>query len=460
MTLRSLFVDFNSYFASVEQEVQPALRVKPVAVVPVLAASTCCIAASYSAKAFGIKTGTRVSDARRLCPELVLCLARPALYVEWHHRLLEAIGRVLPISHVGSIDEVECELLGHERQRAQAEALARAIKAEIAREAEFMRCSIGIAANAFLAKTAADMRKPDGLTVLEADDLPQALHALELRDLCGIGPALEQRLLRHGIGNVAALCAADAAALRHVWDGIEGERFHALLHGKWLPPRPTTRSSVGHSHVLGPELRNAQDARAVLQKLLSKAAMRLRRLGLRAGALAVRVRYTDERPRWERDARFAATASTATLLHALRELLDDAAQPALPGPRGARPLALSVTLHRLSDPAAAAPDLFDAPTAGDPLDATIDRINARFGHNAVYFGGLSAAIRHGAAPMRVPFNRIPDSASEATQHELWLQSLNRFKVAGQQAHAAAARERPAKLRTPAASGPAATGDET
>ncbi|MDE3140940.1 MAG: DNA polymerase [Pseudomonadota bacterium] len=460
MTLRSLFVDFNSYFASVEQEVRPELRDRPVAVVPVLADSTCCIAASYSAKACGIRTGTRVSDARALCPGLVLCLARPALYVEWHHRLLEIIGRVLPISHIGSIDEVDCELIGSERRRDKAEALARAIKREIAGTAEFIRCSIGIAPNAFLAKTAADMRKPDGLTVLEAGDLPQALHALALRDLCGIGPALERRLLRHGIRSVAQLTAADAAALRRVWGGVEGERFHALLHGAWLGERPSVRSSVGHSHVLGPELRNAQGARAVLQKLLSKAALRLRRLGLHAGALAVRVRYTGERPRWERDARFADTASTATLLRELRTLLDDPAQPALPGPRGARPLALSVTLHHLSDPADAVPDLFAAPATADALDTTIDRINARFGHNAVYFGGLSAAIRHDAAPMRIPFNRIPDSASEAAQHELWLQSLNRFKVAGQLAHAAAARGRPAKLRTSAAGGPAATGGET
>ena len=81
MTLRSLFVDFDSYFASVEQEVQPALRGRPLAVVPVLSDSTCCIAASYAAKALGIRTGTRVADARLLCPDLLLCLARPALYV-------------------------------------------------------------------------------------------------------------------------------------------------------------------------------------------------------------------------------------------------------------------------------------------------------------------------------------------------------------------------------------------
>lgn len=452
MTLRSLFVDFDSYFASVEQEVQPALRGRPLAVVPVLSDSTCCIAASYAAKALGIRTGTRVADARRLCPNLVLCLARPALYVEWHHRLLEAIGRVLPISSVGSIDEVDCALIGSERRRDRAQALARAIKAEIAREATFIRCSIGIAPNAFLAKTASDMRKPDGLTVIEMADLPAALHELQLRDLCGIGPALAQRLQRHGIHNVVQLTAADAATLRRVWGSVEGERFHALLHGGWPPSRPTARSSVGHSHVLGPELRNAAGARAVLCKLLSKAAMRLRRLGLTAGALSVRVRYTGERPRWERGAHFAATASTQALLHELRALIEDAAAPALPGPRGARPLALSVTLHRLDDLARALPDLFGTPASSSRLDAAIDRINTRFGHNAVYFGALSAAIAHDAAPMRIPFNRIPDSASEAEQHELWLQTLQRFNAAGQQSHAAAAPARPDKLVTPAATG--------
>lgn len=452
MTLRSLFVDFDSYFASVEQEVQPALRGRPLAVVPVLSDSTCCIAASYAAKALGIRTGTRVADARRLCPNLVLCLARPALYVEWHHRLLEAIGRVLPISSVGSIDEVDCALIGSERRRDRAQALARAIKAEIAREATFIRCSIGIAPNAFLAKTASDMRKPDGLTVIEMADLPAALHELQLRDLCGIGPALAQRLQRHGIHNVVQLTAADAATLRRVWGSVEGERFHALLHGGWPPSRPTARSSVGHSHVLGPELRNAAGARAVLCKLLSKAAMRLRRLGLTAGALSVRVRYTGERPRWERGAHFAATASTQALLHELRALIEDPAAPALPGPRGARPLALSVTLHRLDDLARALPDLFGTPASSSRLDAAIDRINTRFGHNAVYFGALSAAIAHDAAPMRIPFNRIPDSASEAEQHELWLQTLQRFNAAGQQSHAAAAPARPDKLVTPAATG--------
>ena len=104
MSLRSLFLDFNSYFASVEQHEAPALRGRPVGVVPVDAETTCLIAASYEAKAFGVATGTLVRDAKRLCPDLVIRLARPERYVYWHHRLLEAIdhaGLVLDRVRVG-----------------------------------------------------------------------------------------------------------------------------------------------------------------------------------------------------------------------------------------------------------------------------------------------------------------------------------------------------------------------
>ena len=97
MTLRSLFVDFNSYFASVEQQENPALRGRPIAVVPVMANSSCCIAASIEAKKYGVKTGTLVAEAKERCPELVLVLAHPALYVHYHHRLLKAIDNCIPI---------------------------------------------------------------------------------------------------------------------------------------------------------------------------------------------------------------------------------------------------------------------------------------------------------------------------------------------------------------------------
>src|SRR6266446_5973668 len=106
MALRSLYVDLNSYFASVEQQLRPELRGQPVGVVPVMADTTCCIAASYEAKKFGIKTGTLVSEAKERCPDIQLVEARPPTYVEFHHRLVEVVESCTPVDKVYSIDEM------------------------------------------------------------------------------------------------------------------------------------------------------------------------------------------------------------------------------------------------------------------------------------------------------------------------------------------------------------------
>ena len=452
MSLRSLFVDFNSYFASVEQHEDETLRGRPVGVVPVAAETTSLIAASYEAKAFGVSTGTLVRDARRLCPGIQIRVARPERYVYWHHRLIEAIDRAIPIARVGSIDEVACELVGRQRQRPVAEAIAAQVKREVALAAPggAIRCSIGVAPNDFLAKTASDMRKPDGLTVIEQAELPRALHGLALRDLCGIGSSMEARLHEAGITTVAELTSADKHRLRHVWGGIEGERMWGLLRGAWLPVAATVRGSIGHSHVLGPELRNAIGARAVLKKLLVKAAMRMRREEMLGGALAVRIRFIGHELRWERDLTFDHTDDSRELLQLLNSMLDSGhSKRQLPGPANAVPLSVSVTLLRLVPRAQSSGSLF-APT-DDPrkVDALVDRINAKFGYNKVYFGSMQLALEHDAAPMRIPFNRIPDTQSEneagtesdASHDALWLQSLNRFKVLADGQHRQQERKR-------------------
>ena len=173
MTLRCLFVDFDSFFASVEQNDAPHLRGRPVAVIPVASTTTCCIAASKEAKRdFGIKTGTGVAEALQRCPDIALQIARPARYVRVHHQFLEAIQTCIPHGKAASVDEVPCWLIGRERQRHNAIAIARNIKQAL-RDTGFsdsLSCSIGIAPNKFLAKTASDMNKPDGLTVIEQAD--------------------------------------------------------------------------------------------------------------------------------------------------------------------------------------------------------------------------------------------------------------------------------------------------
>lgn len=450
MTLRCLFVDFNSYFASVEQFDHVELRGRPVGVVPVMAATTCCIAASREAKVLGVKTGTPVHEALRLCPDIMIVQARPARYVELHHRLIAAIEDCIPIDGKPlSIDEVACRLIGRERQREQAMAIARKIKQTlIDRELSPIRCSIGIAPNTFLTKTASDIEKLDGLTVIELSDLPQALHGLQLHDLCGIGPSMLQRLIDAGIETVAQLTAAPREHLRAIWGGIEGERFWAQLRGIEPPSRQRkTVASVGHSHVLDPQMRSAQGMRSVLFKLLAKAAMRLRGERCQARGMNLHIRFVGKEQRFSRDLSFAPLDDTPTLLQLMAEAIEPLMEAAGQGRwRVARhpPLSVAVSLIDLQPSAADTASLFPERQRNQALTRVLDQVNQRYGNNRLYFGTMQHALEQGAAPMRIPFQHIPDQASEAdvggpeqadpSMDELWLQRERQFKAMAENAH--------------------------
>ena len=439
MTLRCLFVDFNSYFASVEQQDEPRLRGRPVAVVPVMADTTCCIAASYEAKAFGVKTGTPVHEARERCPDIVLIEGRPARYVEVHHQLMAAIEDCIHHEKAGSIDEVPCWLIGRERQRENAEAIAADIKRTLLdRGFDAIRCSIGIAPNEFLAKTASDMRKPDGLTVLELADLPHALHGLELREFCGIGPSMERRLHRAGIRTTEQLCAATREHLRAAWGSVEGDRYWLQLRGHHLPRRETQRGSVGHSHVLGPELRNYDGARSVLFKLLAKAAMRLRKEQFLAGGLAIRIRFVGMDKRFERDLSFAPIDDTPTFLHLLGRALEALERALASGrwnPKRHPPLSVAVTLVQLEARGSVSGELMPERRRSREMSIVLDLVNQRYGNNALYFGAMQNALSRQAAPMRIAFGQIPQTdVEEDTSNELWLKRERQFKVLAETAH--------------------------
>ena len=148
-----LFLDMDNYFASVEQQARPELRGKPVGILPVMSEGSCCIAASYHAKRMGIKTGTRVYEARRICPEIEFVAARPDYYVEVHKQILKAIDTVVPVDKVWSIDEMAVRLLGKEREPDAALDIGRRVKAAVAEGVgEYLTCSVGLAATRLLAK--------------------------------------------------------------------------------------------------------------------------------------------------------------------------------------------------------------------------------------------------------------------------------------------------------------------
>jgi DNA polymerase-4 len=277
MPLRTLAVDFNSFFASCEQQENPRLRGRPLGVVPVMAETSCVIAASYSAKARGVKVGVGVAEARRLCPGIELVKARPELYIRYHRQLLGIIEQSIHVTEVRSIDEVECDLTATFASRGKALAVASTIKERVASEVgSCLTSSIGIAPNWLLAKLATDLEKPNGLVVIEQEELPERLLGLKLDDFLGIGAHMDARLRAHGIDTVEKLYGASKAQLRGIWGSVEGERMHARIRGDVVPLAIERNKTVGHSHVLPPYLRTQAQAHAVLHRLLQKAAMRLR----------------------------------------------------------------------------------------------------------------------------------------------------------------------------------------
>jgi DNA polymerase-4 len=409
MKLNALYVDFNSYFASVEQQLVPALRGKPVGVLAVMAETTCCIAASYEAKAFGVKTGTIVSDARKLCPDIIFVEARPPVYVEYHHKLIEMVESCTHVEKVLSIDEMVCKLTGSQQLSENALKLAAKIKQVLAKNAgDYIKCSIGIAPNTYLAKVASNMQKPDGCVLIQPHELPQRLFGLKLRDLNGIGKQMEARLARYKITSVEQLYAANRQQLQTAWGSIEGERMYDKLRGLEPYYVKNARSSLGHSHVLPPEQRNEAGVRAVLHRLLQKACMRMRSYDLLASRVSAKVKFRNM-PSWNMESAISPTDNTLQLIDALEQFLQH-----YPNTKH-EPYAVGVSFSALVTAEEAARDLFQITPLENvkKLNKAIDTLNLKFGKNTIYFGGAHDALKD--APMRIAFNHIPDLVIEGDE---------------------------------------------
>ncbi|HLY98241.1 MAG TPA: DNA polymerase [Candidatus Angelobacter sp.] len=412
-----LFLDMNSYFASVEQEVCPEFRGKPTVVATVDVDSTVCIAASYEAKALGVSTGTPLGEARKKCPKLNVVVARHELYVEYHNRIKDAVESCLHVSKVVSVDEMECRLMGRECQPAQARALAQKVKQAVREVGSTLRCSIGLAPNRFLAKVASNMQKPDGLVLLTQSQLPQVLFQLTPRDLPGIGGKMEQRLHRQGIHSMEQLWQLDMEQMARLWGGVPGARFWMKLQGHDFDEHENSTSSISHQHVLPPELRTREQAAAVGKKLLHKAALRLRQAKLWTNGMAIFVVFAKpkdgdkkgqngywlhhDRPVWEAGLRFPSCQDTITLVNLFHDAWKSC--PAF------RPVMISVALLDLVPENMRNLTLFDEMYGAEKFDRltqAMDALNAKYGSTTLYLGGIHN-VRE-AAPPRIAFKSIPD----------------------------------------------------
>ena len=284
-TIERLYLDFDGFFASVEQQARPALRGRPVGIVPFAGTNrTCVIACSREAKRFGVKNIMNVDEARALCPDLVLVPQTPDLYRRAHHALLAEISAVIPVDAVKSIDELTCIL--DASGRADPWELGSKLKRRLNENiGPYITCSIGFAANRQLAKMAGKMNKPDGLTVWSPDHMPEPLLAIPLEDIPGVGGRMARRLNRASIFTTEQLYNTAPKQMRKLWHSVTGERLWYALHGYDIQALPTERGMFGHGRVLPPEARDLKSAKGIARLLLIKAARRLRRANYHASSL-------------------------------------------------------------------------------------------------------------------------------------------------------------------------------
>ena len=394
-----LFLDMNSFFASAEQHLQPALRGRPVAVVPTMTDRTCCIAVSYEARPYGIQTGTNVGEARRRCPQLRLVEGLHENYVRIHQQIIAAVETVLPVEKVCSIDELVCRLSPQHRETGRAVALANEVKQAIYEQVgECLRCSVGLATNRFLAKVASNLQKPDGLTVITREELPGRLYSLELTDLPGIGQNMQRRLNSRGIHTLRQLLGISKRQMVDAWQSILGEQWWYRLRGEEYPEKATTRRTVGHSHVLPPNLRTDEGARGVMVRLLHKSAMRLRRLNYWATRMVVGLRYTDGWPKWKEKVYLGCCQDTPSILKAFERAWKNR-------PLGGRPFQASITLLDLTPGDSTTPSLFEEERRALAAAQTMDAANERFGPNTLYFASMHEA--RNSAPMLDRVHQYP-----------------------------------------------------
>jgi DNA polymerase IV len=404
--IERLYLDFDGFFASVEQQVHPRLRGKPVGVVPFADAEhTCVIACSREAKLYGVKNVMNIAEARERCPGIILVPQSPDLYRRAHNALLSEISAVVPIDAVKSIDELTCRVSPSERDDPRA--LGQRIKQRVADHVgPFITCSIGFAANRQLAKMACKAGKPNGNLVWHPDNMPGPLLKLTLRDVPGIGERMEQRLSRFGITSMALLLAAQPKHMRKLWGNVTGERLWYALHGYDVQAPSSGRGMYGHGRVLPPDYRTVDHAKSASRLLIVKAARRMRRDGWNAGRVWLWLEMMGD-----------SSVHRAAWLPAVRD--DQAVLKALDGlwvevqrsiPRGSRIMRIGVTLLELTRASARQLDILlnDDKQRQQSEKATdaIDKLNRKYGRTLVSIGPW-VPPPGGYAGGKISYTRIP-----------------------------------------------------
>ena len=310
-----LFVDFDSFYASVEQQDNPDYRNKPLIVVPCLTDYTCGIAASYQAKRIGISTGTKVKKAKEICPDIIVVEARPKRYVEVHNKIIEVLYNHFPKVQVLSIDEMACVI--DEDDDFDCEIIAGLLKLDLIDTlGEFITCSVGVAKNVFLSKVASDMNKPNGFTAI-GDDIQKHISSLSLTDLPGIADRMEARLNQSRIRTIDDLYSLDEIKLKKAWGSVIGARWYHMIRGSLQCDYGLSDNEIpksfGHTHVLPPNKRDDAGSFEVFESLLYKAIDRLNKYRVGAKRVTIYLSYRNTSTKKRRTFKISSPITVASL---------------------------------------------------------------------------------------------------------------------------------------------------
>jgi DNA polymerase-4 len=380
----------DAFYASVEQRDRPELRGRPVLVAhdgPRGVVS----AASYESRRFGCHSAMPTARAKRLCPQAAIVEPRMEHYVAVSEQVFAIFEAVSPLIEPLSIDEAFLDVTGSTRLFGAPPAIAATIKRRVREETE-LSASVGVAPNKFLAKLCSEWEKPDGLTVLEPADVLARLAPLPIRRMWGVGPATEQRLLQHGFALFGDLqqVTLEACCARL---GPQGEWFWRLARGEdERPVVPDAEArSLGAEQTFGEDLQEPEAVRQVLLAQMERVAARLRRHGLSARTVTVKIRYGDFETITRSRTLEAATGRTDLLRGAASELFERWAQ------QGFRPVRLiGGSASQLTGAGGGQGELFAdrEDERARRLDAATDAIRAKFGTGAVRRGtGDSKELR-------------------------------------------------------------------
>lgn len=394
-----LHADLDAFFASVAQRDDPSLRGRPVVV-----GSGVVLAASYEARAYGVRSAMGGGRARRLCPHVVVVQPRFSAYLEASRAVFRLFGRAAPAVEGLSIDEAFLDVRGLERIGGTPRQIAARLRREV-RERVGLPLTVGVARTKSLAKVASAVAKPDGLLVVAPERELEFLHPLAVERLWGVGPATASKLRGLGIARVGDVAELSEAALIALVGRALGRRLHALAWAR--DPRPVRagrrRGSFGSQCALGSRARSRDELDTIVLGLVDRVTRRMRAAGRVGRNVCLRLRFGDYSRASRSRTLPTATAATRPILVAARALL--AAAMPMVEPRGLT--LLGVTVAKLEPWGSGVQLELPVEGPGNALDGALDQLRKRFGASSVTRAAL-LGHRAGLAPWLFPGEQATD----------------------------------------------------